>query len=421
MSRKGLMIAAPSSGAGKTTITLGLLRALSLRGAVVGAKSGPDYIDPKFHEAATGQPCVNLDAWAMSPQSILRRASGDAPLIVEAAMGLFDGAPPDGAGSAADLAKILGLPVVLVLDCAKAAQSIAAVVQGFARFDPDVIIAGIILNRVGSDRHETMIKTALEAANGPPVLGVVPRQDGLSHPSRHLGLVQAQERRDLDDWLTHVADVVSRSVDLDALPFGTVSSGLKSGGLRPPAQRIAVAQDAAFAFSYPHMLHEWSHAGAEIKPFSPLNNEAVPDADLIFLPGGYPELYAGQIAQADAFLNSIKKAAQTTEIYGECGGYMVLGEGLTDADGNRHRMLGLLSLETSFATRKLHLGYRHLQADKGPFKGNFSGHEFHYATTISATGDALFKAQDAEGRDLPDMGLRRGKVSGSFAHIIDQK
>ncbi len=421
MSCKGLMIAAPASGAGKTTVTLGLLRALSRRSTVRGAKSGPDYIDPKFHEAATGQPCLNLDAWAMRPENILRRGAGDTPLIVEAAMGLFDGAPPDGKGSAAELAKILGTPVVLVVDCAKAAQSVAALVQGFAGFDPEVRISGLILNRIGSPRHAKMVTNALRDAEAPPVLGVIMRQDGLSHPSRHLGLVQAQERADLVEWLDHAADVITEAVDLDALPFGPMKDGPASGSMSPPAQRIAVAQDAAFAFSYPHMLADWKRAGAEISFFSPLNDEPAPDADLIFLPGGYPELYAGQLSNAERFSKSIRKAAQSTDIYGECGGYMVLGEGLTDADGHRHAMLGLLQLETSFATRKLHLGYRKLSSQTGPFKGHFRGHEFHYATTLSAKGDTLFKAQDAEGNPLADMGLRSGRVSGSFAHIIDAR
>ena len=190
--------------------------------------------------------------------------------------------------------------------------------------------------------------------------------------------------------------------------------------LTPPAQVIAVAQDPAFGFAYPHMLADWQAAGAEIRPFSPLANEPVPQAEFIFLPGGYPELHAGQIAANQIFMQSLKNAAQTSDIYGECGGYMVLGDSLTDASGTRHTMAGLLPLDTSFATRRLHLGYRHLAAHTGPFPGTWAAHEFHYATTLRADGPTLFTATDAEGTELPPMGLHSGRVSGSFAHLIDR-
>ena len=202
----GLILAAPSSGSGKTTVTLGLLRALSRRGHPVrGAKSGPDYIDPRFHQAACGQPCPNLDAWAMTPGRIRALAGGDGLLLIEGAMGLFDGAPPHGRGATADLARILRLPVVLVVDAARMAQSVAPLVAGFARHDPQVTVAGVILNRVGSDRHEAMLRRALDL----PVLGAIPRQDGLAHPSRHLGLVQAGELGDLDQRLDAAAEVLA--------------------------------------------------------------------------------------------------------------------------------------------------------------------------------------------------------------------
>lgn len=415
----GLILAAPSSGSGKTTVTLGLLRALSRRGHPVrGAKSGPDYIDPRFHQAACGQPCPNLDAWAMTPGRIRALAGGDGLLLIEGAMGLFDGAPPHGRGATADLARILRLPVVLVVDAARMAQSVAPLVAGFARHDPQVTVAGVILNRVGSDRHEAMLRRALDL----PVLGAIPRQDGLAHPSRHLGLVQAQERPDLNAYLDTVADSVAGAVDLDALV--SLAAPLPPPGapraLPPPAQTIALASDAAFAFAYPHLLADWRAAGAEIRPFSPLADEAVPTADLVFLPGGYPELYAGRLAAAHTFMQSLNNASQNSDIYGECGGYMILGQTLTDADGTAHRMAGLLPLDTSFADRRLHLGYRLLRPRGGPFGGRLSAHEFHYATTLRAEGPALFDAADAEGTALPPMGLRHGRVSGSFAHIIDR-
>jgi cobyrinic acid a,c-diamide synthase len=419
----GLILAAPSSGSGKTTVTLGVLRALARAGVPVrGAKSGPDYIDPRFHAAASGVPCVNLDAWAMAPDRLRALAAGTGLLVIEGAMGLFDGAPPQGRGATADLARVLGLPVVLVVDAARMAQSVAPLVAGFAGHDPAVRVAGVILNRVGSARHEAMLRAAL-APVGVPVLGAVPRDTGLAHPSRHLGLVQAGERPDLEVFLDAAAAVMAARVDLDALrslaaplpPLPPVAPRVD-----PPAQRIAVAGDAAFAFAYPHLLADWRAAGAEVVPFSPLADDAVPDADLVILPGGYPELHAGGIAAAGRFMDSLRKAAQSTAIYGECGGYMVLGKALTDADGVTHPMAGLLDLATSFADRRLHLGYRTVTAQDGPFPGTWAAHEFHYATTVHARGAPLFAARDAEGTALPPMGLRAGRVAGSFAHLIDR-
>ncbi len=428
----GLILSAPSSGSGKTTITLGLLRALYRRGtSVKGAKSGPDYIDPRFHEAACHAPCLNLDAWAMPPDRLRSLACTDDLLLIEGAMGLFDGAPPDGKGSSADLARILALPVILIIDTGRMAQSVAPIAAGFARHDPEVRVAGVILNNVGSPRHETMLRRAL-ASTDLPVLGAVPRQTKLRHPSRHLGLIQAQERPDLDAFLDTAAEIVEQAVDLDRLialaaplpPRLPPSAGHTSPPpvqppVQPPAQRIAVARDAAFAFAYPHMLDDWHRAGAEITPFSPLADDPVPKADLIFLPGGYPELYAAQLSANQTFLQGLRDAAKTTDIYGECGGYMVLGEALTDAAGVTHAMAGLLHLHTSFASRKLHLGYRDLTPLGGPFTEAQKGHEFHYCTTVHAEGAPLYQAKDAEGTDLAPMGLRAARVCGSFAHVIN--
>ena len=420
---RGIIIAAPASGSGKTTLTLGLLRALSRRGVIVrGAKSGPDYIDTRFHQAACGAPCQNLDAWAMSENRLLTLAQGPGTLIIEGAMGLFDGAQPDGKGSTADLARQLNLPVVLVVDGSHMAQSVAPLVAGFAQHDPKVQIAAVILNRLGSPRHELILRDAL-APLGIPVIGAIARQGDLHHPSRHLGLVPAGEREDLDAYLSGVADVVENSVDLDAFvrlnrPLPVPSSETRN--IAPPAQSIAIAQDQAFLFAYPHLLDDWRTAGAELSFFSPLNNEAPAKADMVFLPGGYPELHAERLANADIFRKGMAKVAETAVIYGECGGYMVMGETLCDAAGKTHPMLGMLHLETSFAKRKLHLGYRQLTGLSGPFTGDHNGHEFHYASTIRADGPPLFKAKDASGTELPSMGLTNGRACGSFAHIIDR-
>lgn len=419
---KGLILTAPQSGSGKTLITLGLLRALKNRGiSIRSAKSGPDYIDPRFHTAAGGSECVNLDAWAMAPARIQDLASGpdDTTLLIEGAMGLFDGAPPDGKGSTADLAQILNLPCVLICDVSKQAQSIAAVVKGFANHVADVNIAGIILNRVGSLRHENMLRKALEPIDI-PILGAVYRNANLALPERHLGLVQAEEHTALDFFLSKSAQIIEKSINFDLFLslFKYFKQTLNATPtLPPPAQSIAVAADTAFAFAYPHLLSAWKTAGAEISFFSPLADQAPSPADLVILPGGYPELYAGTLAANHTFLSGLRKAKA---VYGECGGYMVMGDGLIDADGHRHAMLGLLQLETSFAQRTLHLGYRRLLPKGGSWSMPLNGHEFHYATTLKAKGAPLFEVSDTEGVQLPPMGLIQGPHMGSFAHIIDR-
>lgn len=417
---KGLILTAPNSGGGKTTLTLGILRALKLRNIDVrSGKSGPDYIDPRFHEAASGAPCVNLDAWAMSPDRIRHLAASDTPILIEGAMGLFDGAPPMGKGATADLARILGLPCVLICDVSKQSQSVAAVVEGFSRHANDVNIVAVILNKVGSPRHEAMLRRALGPV-GLPILGAVYRDTKLETPSRHLGLVQASERDDLEDFLDYSASIADKSIDIDLLlslfePITQPSSTPKT--LKPPAQNIAIASDQAFAFAYPHLLSAWQKSGAELSFFSPLADQAPKSCDLVILPGGYPELHAGKLANNQSFITGMRQAKS---VYGECGGYMTMGEGMTDKQGKRHQMLGILPLETSFAKRKLHLGYRNLAPQGGLWDMPLNGHEFHYATTLKAVGQPLFKATDAEDTVLPAMGLINGPYSGSFAHVIDR-
>ncbi|XYK82609.1 MAG: cobyrinate a,c-diamide synthase [Labrenzia sp.] len=428
---KGLLIAAPSSGAGKTTVTLALLRAFKNAGlSVVSAKSGPDYIDPKFHEAASGAPCINLDAWAMDGGIIGTlagsHAAGHDLLIAEGAMGLFDGAA-NGKGSAADLASLLQLPVVLVVDCAKQAQSVAALVSGFKHFRSDVKVTGVILNRVGSVRHEEMLRAALSGLDI-AVFGAIPRNSDLVLPERHLGLVQAQEHPELEAFLDAAASICEDHLDLNGIRTLAQSIATPDDELcqlpSPLGQRISVARDIAFAFSYVHLLEYWRRMGAEISFFSPLANEAPDsDADAIYLPGGYPELHAGKLTEAQTFLSGVQAAAENGAlIYGECGGYMILGDGLVDADGCRHKMLGLLPLETSFQTRKRHLGYRKVTSKTGaPWPGELATHEFHYASVVSEGAvDRLFSASDASGNGLPDMGLRVENVMGSFAHVISR-
>ena len=473
-----LVIAASASGSGKTTVTLGLLRHLRERGLrVASLKVGPDYIDPAFHSAASGRPCLNLDPWAMLDPTfatvVAAASEGAEFIIVEGVMGLFDGATAH-EGSTADVAVATGLPVVLVVDASAMAASAAAVVHGFASFRDDVDVAGVVYNRVGSDRHADLLVEATKGI-GIPVLGCIHRDAALALPDRHLGLVQASEHPDLESFFRTAATTIERAVDIEALlrlarrvPIDApaelavpgqsgASEGLdwvrtaamahrharglgapgsnpatfETGGSRSPipvlGQRIAVACDEAFAFSYPHVLDGWRQSGVEVTTFSPLADEAPsPLADAVYLPGGYPELHAGRLAAAARFKGGLRAAAaRGAVVYSECGGYMVLGESLVDADGVSHAMAGLLPIVTTFAERRLTLGYRSVwNVSDGPLGragAGFRGHEFHYARVLREDGDdALFRCTDSRGRDLGSAGRRVGRIMGSFVHLIDR-
>jgi cobyrinic acid a,c-diamide synthase len=425
---RAIVVAAPASGSGKTTVTLGLLRAFRRRGvAVASAKVGPDYIDPAFHAAASGRPCRNLDPWAMRPdtlrQGLAQAAEGADLLIVEGVMGLFDGAA-DGGGSTADLAAFLDLPVLLVLDVRGQTVSAAAVARGFMSFRDDVTVAAAVLNRVGSSRHAELIRPAFDRI-GLPVLGAVPRTEGIAVPSRHLGLVQAGEQADLDGFLDRAANSIESAIDLDRLMDRArpVASAAGGGPAVPPlGQHIAVARDTAFAFAYPHVLDGWRAAGAELSFFAPLDDEAPADrADAVYLPGGYPELHAGRLAAARTFRRGMQAAAERdAAIYGECGGYMALGAGLIDGDGARHEMLGLLPVETSFAEPRRHLGYRritlHAATPLGAIGARYRGHEFHFARETARAQAPAFCTSEEQGA----AGAIVGRVFGSFLHLIDR-
>lgn len=427
----GLMISAPASGTGKTTVMLGLLRALTEDGQNVQPfKSGPDYIDPAFHLAAAGRASFNFDTWAMDDRlldAISTQATGADICIAEGSMGLFDGVATrgqSGFGSSAETAIRMGWPVILVIDIGGQAQSAAATALGFARYNPDLQLAGVILNRVASPRHERLTRVGMDHA-GIRVLGSLPRRGDLVLPERHLGLIQAIEHPDVEGAIAKYAAFLREHVDLSAIravagshPIPPVQSLPK-----PPAQRIALARDAAFSFTYPHLVEGWRAAGAEILPFSPLADEAPSeDSDLIWLPGGYPELHAGRIAAAETFKSGLRKQAKTKPVHGECGGYMALGAGLIDKDGTRHEMLGLLGLETSYEKRKFHLGYRRavLKSASPGFEAGATlrGHEFHYSTILAEPDDPLADVFDADGGPVLETGSRRGLVTGTFFHLI---
>ena len=438
----GLIVAAPASGSGKTVVTLALLRALRHAGiTAVSAKAGPDYIDSAFHSRASGRACVNLDPWAMRPETLAHLVATQSTaadlLLTEGVMGLFDGinlpGRPD-AGSTADLAARTGWPVVLVVDAARQAASAGALVAGFARHRGDVDVAGVIFNRVASEAHGAVLAAAVaQATPDVTILGAVPRDSALVLPDRHLGLVPAGEHGGLEQFLDTAATIIGAAVDLDTLrglarpPALGFADMAPSAPLPPLGNRIAVAQDQAFAFAYPALLDGWHAAGAALVPFSPLA-DAAPDAtaDAVYLPGGYPELHAGTLAAATRFHEGLRRAAQRgATIFGECGGYMVLGETLTDGDGATHEMAGLLPVQTSFAERRLQLGYRVARlADESPLgerDAAFRGHEFHYATVVhEGPGRPLFMTASAAGDDLGPAGRIAGSVAGSFIHLIDR-
>jgi cobyrinic acid a,c-diamide synthase len=434
MTAKAILVAATGSGTGKTTLTAGLLRVLRRRGLRVrAAKSGPDYIDPLFHRSATNLPSVNLDSWAMPPaliDAVLADAAAETDLLViEGAMGLFDGGPgPAGrSGAAADLAARYGIPVVLVLDVTGQSQTAAAIVRGLVAHDAAVRVAGVVLNRVASERHRRLVGDALSAI-GMPVLGAIPRDASIALPSRHLGLVQATELADIETRLNILADLVERCVDLDRMlalfsPI-QVSATDEPMALPPPGNRIALASDAAFTFIYQHLIAGWRRAGAEIVTFSPLADEPPPETcDACWLPGGYPELHAGALASAARFREGLARFAETRPVHGECGGFMVLGTGIEDARGGRHAMAGLLSHATSFATRRLSLGYRVARllgpSPLGRAGDEVRGHEFHYSTVAEPGSDEpLVVLFDGRSESLGRAGARRGNVSGTYFHAI---
>jgi len=433
---KALVLAGTHSGCGKTSITLGLLRALARRGLRVQPfKSGPDFIDPGLHAAAARLPSHNLDTW-MQPAEALRalfarHARGAQVAVVEGAMGLFDGR--GGAteeGSTAHLAKLLGLPVVLAVDAKAQARSAAALVQGFARFDPDLRLAGVILNRVGSPRHESLLREALALAPEAPVLGCLPRGEDIGLPSRHLGLVTAEDAADLEGRLEALADWVERGLDIPAflaalpeleLPMPAAPQSM------PRSVRIGVARDRAFCFVYEENLRLLEACGAELVFFSPLDAARLPAGlDGLYLPGGYPELAARELS-ANADMRGTVRAfcASGRPVWAECGGYMYLLEELVDANGAAWPLCGALPGRAVLRPRRAALGYRQartrVSGPLGPAGTLLRGHEFHYseydggALPGRAKMPPAFALTASDGAEVLD-GQACGNVLGGYFH-----
>ncbi len=389
-----LVIAGVSTGVGKTTITLGLLEAFRRRGLRVQAfKVGPDFIDPGFHELVTGRPSYNLDGWMCGREPVLacvaRHASDADVAVVEGMMGCFDGI--DGvseAGATAQVAKWLGAPVFLVLDAWASARSAGAVALGFERFDPDLRMAGVIVNRVGSEGHGRMVLEAIKSACQATPLGAIPRNDSLVLPERHLGLVTAVEGTLLPEKLRSLGNAIERSLDLDRLLALAAPVELPPPTRSEPTARIGrigVAHDQAFQFYYVENLEMLREAGAELVFWSPLEGRELPEVDGLYFGGGYPELHARRLAENASVREGVRQFAEAGRpIYAECGGLMYLTETLEDTDGVAHPMVGVLPTIVRMRPRRMALGYTEVtftgSTPLGPAGSVARGHEFHYST-----------------------------------------
>ncbi|MGE0544051.1 MAG: cobyrinate a,c-diamide synthase [Dehalococcoidia bacterium] len=433
--RPGIVVAGATSGAGKTTLATGLMAALAARGLRVQPfKVGPDYIDPSYHTAVCGRSSRTLDGWMVGQAAtveLYHRAVGDADVaVVEGVMGLYDGRSGGGEeGSTAQVAKLLGLPVLLVIDAGKSARSVGATAAGFRAFDRDVRIGGVILNNVASERHAEVVRDAVEREAGIPVFGTLPRDEGLRLPERYLGLIPVTEGTTPEAYFNRARELVARHVDLDRVfalaatadPPEPVAPALFPATPQPIRARIAVAMDRAFSFYYPDSLDLLRAWGAEIVPFSPLDDPTLPDGcDAVYIGGGFPELFAVQLASNSPMRDSLHRAAADDRlIYGECGGLMYLGESLTDAEGRTHRMTGLLPVNSTMSRSRLTLAYWDLVTrDAGPFVASghhLRGHEFHWSVADrSPSEDEAMYELEGVGRLE---GFRRGSVHGSYVHL----
>ena len=430
-----IVIAGVRSGVGKTTIATGVMGALTRRGNQVQPfKAGPDYIDPSYHQIACGVPSRNLDTWLCDHSTVLelfqRASAGRDVSVVEGVMGVFDGhSSLTEEGSTAQLAKLLGAPVILIADAAKVARSVAAEILGFQKFDPDLNVAGVILNGVGSDRHLEFCKPQIEATTGLPVLGYLPRKEEFIQPERHLGLIPTVEGTVAQNWYDDVINQVEATMDVDAILklAQTAETPLASPGVYPeitlsPRATIAVAQDMAFNFYYQDSLDLLSAWGAEIASFSPLEDEKLPvGTGGIYLGGGFPELFASQLSDNKPMHHSIMEAVTNgVPVYAECGGLMYLGKSLTDLEGSTHPMIGVIPAESAMSQSRLTLGYREVEScsDNPVLQTGqrVRGHEFHWSTLAQQpeAEESVYKVIDQDNR--PD-GFRTSNVWASYVHI----
>ena len=435
---KGFLVAGTASGVGKTTVTLAITAALRRRGLVVQPfKGGPDFLDTGHHTRISGRPARNLDSWMLSPEAnrdVLRHAAQGADMLVaEGMMGLFDG--KDGAtesGSSAEIAKQLRLPVVLVLDAGKTARSIAAVVMGFELFDPELRLAGVILNRVAGERHFHMLEAAIHSACKTPILGSLPREPLIAIPERHLGLQTAEEGRggaELEERIDQLAALAEKHLNLDrlmelecGLDFG--SGGSPGSGQVVEQVRIGVARDRAFSFYYEDNLDLLQQHGATLVPFSPMHDDGLPaDLDALYLAGGYPELYADQITVNGSMLSAIRGfAASGRPVYAECGGMIYLTRQLTTSNGTTYPMAGVLPFQIEMTARLVNFGYVTITLTDDCLLGKAGtvvrGHSFHYSRIAqSAVTATNYHVQYSLSGRTEQEGYRVGNVLASYVHL----
>jgi cobyrinic acid a,c-diamide synthase len=428
-----VIVAGEESGCGKSTVTIGLMGAIAATGlAVQGFKTGPDFIDPSYYRAVTGRPGRNLDLWMLSMEAVLEllvRNAGSVDLVViEGVMGLFDGAYPDGAGSTAHLAKVLQAPVLLVLDAWRSSASLGAKALGFRTFDPEVRLAGVILNGIAGEAHERTAREAVARA-GLPVLGAIPITPELRLPERHLGLVPFEEGRVPEGECRQIAKWLGAHLDLprilemarQAPPLSAPTPLLFAPEPRTSEVRLAVARDEAFTFYYEDNLDLLRHWGFTIAEFSPLKDTALPPADLLYFGGGFPEVSAERLSRNRAMKEAVLRFhGAGGPVYAECGGFMYLGDALTTQEGRTFPMVGLFPIRTAMTERLQALKYKEVEVLKAGalFRpgDRLKGHEFHFSHLTSGDGGDALRSIDSTGR-VEAEGIARGGALGSYTHL----
>ncbi|WP_338749021.1 cobyrinate a,c-diamide synthase [Bacillus sp. FJAT-52991] len=434
MSQRRIMIAGTGSGAGKTTVTIGLMAAFKERGASVqGFKCGPDYIDPTYHTTVTGRPSRNLDSWMTGRETvkdIYARGAKEADLsIIEGVMGYFDGKDPlKNDGSSADLSDILDCPVLLVVNCASMARSAAAIVKGFQAMATRGRIVGVIVNRVGSESHFQIVKSAIEQECGIPVVGYLKKENDISIPERHLGLIPSVERGELSDFFQILGQLVSATVDLEAIWKLAEVAEIKESEYsiftkaKEPTVKIAVAKDAAFNFYYEENLELLQANGAELQFFSPLKDEPLPEgAAALYLGGGFPEEFAALLATNEKVKQSIHTAINAgLPTLAECGGFMYLTESIEDTNGNVYPMVGVIPGVAKMQKKLAALGYRELTGLTPnfllPAGAKARGHEFHYSKFTAK--ERITAAYETKGRrGTKEEGFLSPHVVAGYAHF----
>ncbi len=431
-----LCIAGTHSGCGKTTVTLGIMSALTKRGLTVQPfKVGPDFIDPGHHRRITGRDSHNLDGWMLernqNEEIFSRYIQGADIAVVEGVMGVFDGfSGNDESGSTAQMAKWLDIPVVLVIDARSMARSAAAIAQGFALFDSELPISGIIFNRIGSLVHKQIIDEAMSSLLDIPVLGYLPRDEMFNIPSRHLGLVIDEDFRIAEKQKENLAQWIETNLNMELLLENDKSTAVsplqvkKEGSEKDPV-RIGLARDEAFSFYYPENLRYLEEAGAELVPFSPIRSNRLPDnVQGLLLGGGYPELNCRALSENSEMLEAVRRfASEDKPIYAECGGFMYLMQEIHDMDGNVYPMAGIYPVGARMEKKLKALGYREVVTQKesilGPADTKVRGHEFHYSSILEkgTMPDAIYRMSDRKSSAKGPEGFRKQNVLGSYVHL----